>query len=94
MAAKFYESRITAKGQTTIPVEVRERLKIKAGDTIQFVPIDGHFEIIPRNRPATNLFGRLQGYAIENTGLEDYRQALAHHFAQAHEGRGGKDEAA
>lgn len=94
MVSKSYESRITAKGQTTIPIEVREHLQIGAGDTIQFVFVDGHCEIIPRNRPAADLFGRLHDYAIEGTSLKDYRDAVAEHFAQADENRGDEGEAA
>lgn len=94
MTSKTYEARITAKGQTTIPVEVRERLQIGAGDTIQFVLIDGHFEIIPRNRSAAGLFGRLQEYAIPGTTLKDYRDAVDDYFAQGDDRRGDRGEAA
>ncbi|MGE0279501.1 MAG: AbrB/MazE/SpoVT family DNA-binding domain-containing protein [Rhizobiaceae bacterium] len=91
---KACESRITAKGQTTIPVEVRERLGIEAGDTIQFVLIDGHYEIIPRNRPAAGLFGRLHDYAVKDTSLQDYKHAIGEYFAREDVKRGEKDEAA
>ena len=94
MSSKTYESRITSKGQTTIPIEVREHLRIGAGDTIQFVLIDGHYEIIPRNRPAASLFGRLQEYAIPNTSLQDYRDAVADYFSREENDRGEKDDAA
>ena len=94
MTPRFYESRITAKGQTTIPVEVREHLRIAPGDTIQFVLVDGRYEIIPRNRPASDLFGCLQDYAIENTTLEDYRNAVSDYFAGKDGEDDGKGEAA
>lgn len=94
MSLKTYESRITAKGQTTIPIEVREQLRIGPGDTIQFVLIDGHYEIIPRNRPATSLFGRLQEYAIPNTSLKDYRDAVEDYFSRGEDGYDDKGEAA
>jgi AbrB family looped-hinge helix DNA binding protein len=94
MTSRSYESRITSKGQTTIPIEVRERLKVGAGDTIQYVLVDGHFEIIPRNRPAAGLFGRLQAYALPNTSLDDYREAVLEHFAHSEEDRGDKEDAA
>ncbi|RST88206.1 AbrB/MazE/SpoVT family DNA-binding domain-containing protein [Aquibium carbonis] len=94
MSAKTYESRITSKGQTTIPVEVRERLGVGPGDSIQFVLIDGHYEIIPRNRPVEILFGRLQDYAMPDTSLADYRDAVEEYFAGQDGDRGDKDEAA
>lgn len=94
MAAKSYESRITAKGQTTIPIEVRETLGIGPGDIIQYVLIDGHYEIIPRNRPAESLFGLLKDYAIPDTRVEDYRNAVEEYFAKEDNRSGSKDEAA
>lgn len=94
MPSKAYESRITSKGQTTIPIEVREHLGVGAGDTIQFVLIDGHYEILPRNRPAASLFGRLQEYAIPNTSLKDYRDAVGEYFMKEDRDRGDKGEAA
>jgi AbrB family looped-hinge helix DNA binding protein len=33
----IYPAKITSKGQTTIPVELRERLGLKTGDRIRFV---------------------------------------------------------
>ena len=94
MAAKRNESRITSKGQTTIPVEVREKLGIGPGDTIQYLLIDGRCEIIPRNRPAESLFGLLAEYAIPNTSIEDYRDAVGEYFSKDLDDRGNKDEAA
>jgi len=94
MNSKTFESRITSKGQTTIPIEVREHLRLSPGDTIQFVLIDGRYEIIPRNRPAASLFGRLQEYAIPNTSLQDYRDAVADYFARDENDRVDKDDAA
>lgn len=81
MSSRPNESRITSKGQTTIPIEVREHLGIGTGDTIQFVYIDGHYEIIPRNRPAVGLFGRLQEYALPDTSPRNYRDAVADYFS-------------
>lgn len=94
MARVTCESRITAKGQTTIPVDVREQLGVGPGDTIQFVLVDGHYEIIPRNRSAESLFGRLQGYAIPNTSVADYRHALRDFFAKDIHDDGNGEEAA
>lgn len=94
MAEKSYESRITAKGQTTIPIEVREALQIGPGDTIQYVFVDGHYEIIPRNRPIESLFGMLQEYAIPNTSLKDYDAAIDDYFAKGETVTRDEDEAA
>lgn len=87
--AKASEARITSKGQVTIPVEVREKLGLKTGDKIQFVLMDGHCIVIPRNRDASELFGMLKEYAIDGTTIEDYSKAVEEYFSA-----GGKDQAA
>jgi AbrB family looped-hinge helix DNA binding protein len=70
------EAKITSKGQTTIPVEIRERLGLQAGDRIAFIEMEHGFLILPRNRPASALFGSLSEFAIPGTTLEDYDRAI------------------
>ncbi|MEX0954326.1 MAG: AbrB/MazE/SpoVT family DNA-binding domain-containing protein [Rhizobiaceae bacterium] len=70
------EAKITSKGQTTIPAEIRERLRLQTGDRIVFIEMDQGFLIVPRNRPASTLFGSLAEYAIPGTTLEDYDRAV------------------
>ena len=53
------ESKITSKGQTTIPAEIRERLGLQTGDRIAFIEMEQGFLIMPRNRPVSTLFGSL-----------------------------------
>ncbi len=39
---------LTVKGQVTIPAEVRERLKLRAGDRLEFIVTDDNrIEVIP-----------------------------------------------
>jgi len=45
-------SKVTSKGQVTIPVEVRRAPDLKAGDTILFEKIDGNI-VIKRNKKGT-----------------------------------------
>lgn len=71
-----FEAKITSKGQATIPVEVRERLGLHAGDRIAFIEVEHGFLVVPRNRPAKSLFGLLAAYAIPNTTIEDYKRAV------------------
>jgi len=42
-------SRVTSRGQVTIPIEVRERHDIKPGDTIYFIEENG--ELILKKGP-------------------------------------------
>lgn len=70
------EAKITSKGQTTIPVEIRERLGLQTGDRVVFIEMEQGFLIVPRNRPAGTLFGSLSEFAIPGTTLEDYDRAI------------------
>lgn len=87
------ESKITSKGQTTIPVEIRERLGLQTGDRIAFIETKEGFLIVPRNRPASSLFGALSEYAIPGTALEDYDRAIGEGISDHVEGGSDKGEA-
>ncbi|MBO0664043.1 type II toxin-antitoxin system PrlF family antitoxin [Jiella sp. MQZ9-1] len=55
-----HQSKLTAKGQTTIPLEVREHLKLKPGDRIAYVlDSDGGVRLVPKNRSIGELAGIL-----------------------------------
>jgi antitoxin PrlF len=45
-------SRISSKGQVTIPQEVRERLGLRPGDRVEFVPEAGRYLLQPERRAA------------------------------------------
>ena len=68
------ESKITAKGQTTLPKSVREALSAQAGDRVRYVIQDGEVRIIPV-RSIDRLFGVLRhdGPAVT---LEDMEHAI------------------
>lgn len=70
------EAKITSKGQTTIPAELREKLGLQAGDRVAFIEVEGGIMIIPRNRPVDVLFGSLAEYAVPGTTLADYDAAI------------------
>jgi len=48
---------VTSKGQVTIPLAVRNKLGLGAGDRIEFILNDetGWYEILPANRSVTAL---------------------------------------
>jgi len=51
---------LTSKGQTTIPKDVRDRLRLKPGDRIEFiVQPDGRVLIVPATVDARSLKGLL-----------------------------------
>ena len=68
------DSKITAKGQTTLPKAVREALALKAGDHVRYIVQDGNVRI-RAVRPIGRLFGILKnaGPAIS---LDQMEQAI------------------
>jgi AbrB family looped-hinge helix DNA binding protein len=52
-------AKITAKGQITLPKEVRDRYGLKPGDRIEFVEENGKTWVRPRNIRAVDLIGVL-----------------------------------
>jgi AbrB family looped-hinge helix DNA binding protein len=51
---------VTTKGQVTIPKQVREALRLAAGDRVEFVDLgNGRFELVAVTRDVTELRGML-----------------------------------
>lgn len=49
---------VTSKGQITIPVSVRRKLGLDAGDRVDFIDLgDGRFGIVPASEDITTLKG-------------------------------------
>lgn len=74
------ESRITAKGQTTLPRPVREALGVGTGDRVRYVIADGEVRILAV-RPVGRLFGALRHGGPPVT-LEQMEKAVADGAAQ------------
>lgn len=53
----FYGT-LTSKGQTTVPSEIRDILKLKPGDKIRYVVRDGEVAMKAKNRRLSDLSGR------------------------------------
>jgi antitoxin PrlF len=53
-------SRISSKGQVTVPLEVRKRLGLKAGDRVEFVDDEGRTTLRPE-QPLENPFLKYVG---------------------------------
>lgn len=84
------ESKLTAKSQTTIPLEVREYLGIGPGDHVRYVMTGDRVEMVPRNRPVSSIFGLLADFGIPGTTLADYKDAVAEAVANREAARAGK----
>ncbi|HEY9057112.1 MAG TPA: AbrB/MazE/SpoVT family DNA-binding domain-containing protein, partial [Aurantimonas sp.] len=67
---------ITSKGQLTLPKAMREHLKLREGDRVEFVTVGRDVRLVPRNRPVDTLYGRLSAYAKPDTTLQDYDAAI------------------
>lgn len=71
-------SRITSKGQTTIPLEIRQAMGMEPGDVIRYVHRgDGSVILLPASKPASALFGMLGRYATEPATMEAYDRSLS-----------------
>ncbi len=74
---------VTSKGQITIPIDVRESLRIEAGDRVEFVQVEpGRFEMVPSTRSVKELKGMF-GKASRVVSIEEMNQAIARRGASA-----------
>ena len=62
------KTKITSKGQVTIPKEVRERLGLRPGDELEFTEEDGVFRL--RKRVDPEVFKKYRGYLKELAGRD------------------------
>lgn len=70
-------STITSKGQITIPVAVREAMRVHTGDRVEFVEIEpGRYEFVAAARPVTVLKGMF-GKPRKSVTVEQMNAAIA-----------------
>lgn len=62
-------SRVTSKGQVTIPKEVREELGIRPGDEVEFVATDEGYRI--RKEVDENPFEKWRGASETDDSVEE-----------------------
>lgn len=68
---------LSSKGQITIPAEVRNELKVDAGDRVEFVQIaPGRYEFVAVTHDATALKGMF-GPAKKTVSIESMNAAIA-----------------
>jgi antitoxin PrlF len=70
------ESTVTAKGQTTLPKDVRAVLSIKPGDKLRYLLLDGEVRIL-RVRPISDLKGILKRSGQAPVSLGAMEEAIA-----------------
>jgi AbrB family looped-hinge helix DNA binding protein len=69
-------STLTARGQTTIPAEIRRKLALKPGDRILYLEEDGRVRIVAADKRARDLKGLLPKPA-QALSLEEMEAAIA-----------------
>lgn len=74
---------LTSKGQITIPAEVRNELKVAAGDRVEFVQIGpGRYEFVAVTSEVTALKGMF-GKPKKTVSIEAMNAAIARRGAAA-----------
>ena len=74
---------VTSKGQITIPVDVRQALRIEAGDRVEFIEVEpGRFELVPATRSVKDLKGMF-GKASRIVSVQEMNHAIAKRGASA-----------
>ena len=71
----MHESKISKRGQTTLPKAVREALGLQPGDRIRYFIHEGDVKILPV-RPVTELYGILK-YDGPPVSVEEMNEAIA-----------------
>lgn len=69
---------LTSKGQITIPKEIREKLSLRAGDRVTFLPTaDGGVILRTKKLPFERLVGMLGRSACSPVTVEDMDAGIA-----------------
>jgi antitoxin PrlF len=76
-------STLTRKGQTTIPIKVRNHLKLRPGDKIEFIiERDGKVVVTPKNIDIRQLRGMLAPLVRRKLTIEQMDEGIRRRFAR------------
>lgn len=70
-------SKITDRGQTTIPVAIRKHLNLKPGDRLRYLVLDNGDVYLVRNRSVMELAGMLYKPGRKPVTLEEMDEGIA-----------------
>ena len=71
------EATLTSKRQLTVPKAIRDRLRLHAGDRLEFfLRDDGHVEVVPKKSSLRELKGLIRP-PVTGVTLEDMERAIA-----------------
>jgi AbrB family looped-hinge helix DNA binding protein len=75
---------VTSKGQVTIPLAVRQDLRLEAGLRVEFTRNeDGSYSLRAATRPVSDLFGCLPGYRGPAISVDQMNQTMMDAAAEA-----------
>ena len=69
-------ARISAKGQITIPIEIRKRLGVQEGDKVVFIEKDDNIVLLNPNRLAWNELQKGFEGAAEEAGFQNEQDVV------------------
>lgn len=74
---------ITSKGQVTIPKQIRDRLNLKTGDTVNFeLESDNRALLIPSKRKPSDIYGILHRDQQEKFTIDEMDSGVADYFKE------------
>ncbi len=73
---------LTSKGQVTLPKNVRDDLKLQAGDKLEFVKQGDQYVLKPRTRSAMELAGCLHRPGMKPLTIEEMDEAVGKALAE------------
>jgi antitoxin PrlF len=71
-----YTGKITSKGQTTVPKEVRDFLGLEEGTQMEWIVDDGKVSVKPRKLRAADLVGILGPSPVGPVSIEEMHEAV------------------
>jgi antitoxin PrlF len=66
---------LNSKGQITLPMSVRNALRLSAGALVNFLPVDGSFVLVPVRSDVSSLKGRFAGRVKKPVSVEAMNEA-------------------
>lgn len=70
-------SKITARGQTTIPSDIRKHLNLKSGDSLRYLVLENGDVYLVRKRSVMDLEGMLHQPGRKPVTLEEMDEGIA-----------------
>lgn len=70
------ESKVTARGQTTLPRDVRAALGLEAGDSVRYIIKNGRVQML-KAKHVRELSGMLRRPSQQTVSLEEMDEAIA-----------------